>query len=121
MPNTLILPYPISANRYWRNMQGRMVVSAEAKDYKRVVSLLAMEARTSPVDGDVSVAITLHPRTNKNGKESRICLDLDNCIKVLFDALQGVAFGNDRQVKRIFAEIGAARKGGGVSVDWGVR
>lgn len=102
-------------------MRGRMVVSAEAKDYKRVVSLLALEARTSPVYGDAEVSITLHPRLNKNGKASGIVLDLDNCIKVLLDALHGVAFGNDRQVKALSAEIGEARKGGGVSVDWGVR
>lgn len=110
------LPHPISANRYWRNMRGRMVVSAEASAYKRVVAGIATKAGMRPADGPVEVSLTYHPRLTKNGVASLKRLDCDNVIKVAVDALNGIAYLDDAQVVKITAEIGQAVPGGGLSV-----
>lgn len=91
----LILPFPPSANRYWRSAPGKgLVPSAEAEAYKQLV------ARTAPRNvalfGDVRVVLNVF-RPRRTG-------DLDNCQKVLFDALRGIAFLDDAQVKAIIAE-----------------
>lgn len=121
-PITLTLPYPISANRYWRTYMPRgfktpvTTLSPEAKSYKSQVAWLAKEAGIrSPLAGRVAVAYTLYPkrpqdwakRVQKNPAgwdDSVQCIDLDNAQKVLMDALKGVVIEDDRWVRRIEAE-----------------
>lgn len=59
----LVLPYPISANRYWRTAVipgakfANTYVSKEAKDYKRDVRIAAYEQGCrKPIRGRVRVA-----------------------------------------------------------------
>jgi Holliday junction resolvase RusA-like endonuclease len=95
---TLTLPYPPSANLYWRKTRnGGLYVSPEAKSYKKVVWLIGMKAGARPLTGDVTLGLRVY-RPQKSG-------DLSNRIKVLEDALIGVAFEDDKQV----AELHAAR------------
>lgn len=115
-PEYIVLPYPISANRYWRNFRGRMVVSSEAKAYKKQVQWAFSAFGIEPAKGEVSLAIKLHPKLTTKGAASRTIIDLDNCIKVVFDALQGVLYVNDKQVKKLTAEVGEPVLGGGLSV-----
>lgn len=90
----LSLPYPPSANRYWRIVNGRAVLSAEARQYKRTVALLAKTQKCGkPYDGPVSLTVSIY-RPQKRG-------DLSNRLKVLEDALQGVAIEDDDQVVEI--------------------
>lgn len=90
----LKLPYPPSANRYWRtNGSGRVYVSDEAEDYKSEVGLIAR--RTIPASGDVSISIRIF-RPQRSG-------DLDNRLKVLIDALKGIAYFDDKQITEIHA------------------
>lgn len=113
----LALPYPVSANRYWRNMRGRMIRSAEANAYRASVAREAMVQRVRPLHGcAVEVLIVLHPRTTKAGKASESRIDLDNCIKVVLDALNSVAYADDKQVVKLTAEVGGSVPGGGLSV-----
>lgn len=112
----VMLPYPISANRYWRNFRGRMVVSSEAKAYKKQVAWAFSAFGLEPAKGDVSLSIKLHPKLTKKGVASRTICDLDNVLKVVFDALQGVLYLNDKQVKKLTAEVGEPVDGGGLSV-----
>ena len=86
----LELPLPVSANRYWRNYRGRTVVSAEAKNYKKIVRLQAQHRGIRPFAGPVAVYLRVY-RARKSG-------DLDNSIKVLLDALCGVAYADDKQI-----------------------
>jgi crossover junction endodeoxyribonuclease RusA len=90
LPTRLELPYPPSANRYWRHYAGKTVISTEARDYKQQVGMMALAARVAPFSGDVSVTIDLY-RPAKRG-------DLDNFAKVLLDSMQGHLFRNDNQV-----------------------
>ena len=110
------LPYPISANRYWRTFRGMTVRSKEADEYKRTVAHSAFVAGWQAKEGPVAVAITFHPKLTKQGKASETRLDLDNVIKVTLDALNGSAWRDDKQVTRIVAELGAAIPHGGLTV-----
>ena len=92
----LMVPYPPSANVYWRvTRQGRIYVSPEAKAYRARVRWLAMGARLRPLTGPVSLSLAVY-RPRRAG-------DLSNRIKVLEDALQGVAYADDSQVVELHA------------------
>lgn len=91
----LSLPYPPSANRYWRNFRGRVVVSEEAEVFKRRVADLCEHAGIVPVEGRVGITLDVF-RPRKSG-------DLDNSIKVCLDAIQGWAYLNDNQVVTLIA------------------
>ena len=112
----LRLGYPVSANRYWRTCRGRTYRSAEAERYKAQAKAVASGAGLSVLTAAVAVEIVLHPKLTKKGVASLARMDLDNCIKVTLDALNGVAYADDGQVVRLFAEVGPAMVGGGLSV-----
>lgn len=119
---TLVLPWPVSANRYWRSFVPRgqsraiVVVSDEAKAYKQKAAWLARAAgMLSPMAGRVAVDIKLYParpqdwvkraqRDPMTWDDTVQCLDLDNANKVLLDALKGVAFDDDKWVRRLASE-----------------
>lgn len=112
----LTLPYPISANRYWCNFRGRMVVSSEAKQYKRRVAQMAQSAGCFCLDGEIAINLILQPKAKQDGTASRVRMDLDNALKVLLDALQGVAYHNDKQIRRIVAQYSDEAVAGGAVV-----
>lgn len=117
---TLVLPYPISSNRYWRPVAfgGRlaMVPTKEAKAYKAHVAASAKAAGLRiPLDGRVALHVRLFPqrpqdwakraqRDPDTWDDDVRCMDLGNCEKVLSDALNGVAWIDDRQLRRIQLE-----------------
>lgn len=114
----LKLPYPVSANRYWRIWRNKAVRSAEATAYKSVVRRIAQEAGVMPSEGSVAVCLRLIPKVNKDGSANKTVIDLDNALKVTLDALQGIAYHNDRQVRRIAAEYDSEPvAGGGLAVE----
>ena len=112
------LPYPISTNRYWRNYRGKTVRSKEANEYKSMVLVDSglKSAKASLTLKPVSVTVILQPKLTAKGVASKIVMDLDNCLKVALDALQGIAYDNDKQIRRISAEYGVPREGGGLVV-----
>ena len=85
------LPVPPSANRYWRIWNNRIVVTDEARAYKQAVFLKLREYE--PLRGDVGVNFTVF-RPARRG-------DLDNYVKILFDALNGLVWLDDMQVVKI--------------------
>ena len=87
---SIVLPLPPSANRYWRAFRGRTVVSADAKAYKHGVWLVCQHAGFSPFIGPVAVYAHVY-RARKAG-------DLDNMQKVLLDSLNGIAYNDDAQI-----------------------
>lgn len=89
------LPYPPSANRYWRAFRGRTVLSAEAKSYKKQVAAILKAAGWVPSEGPVAYTANIY-RPLKSG-------DLDNRLKVLGDALTGFAWVDDKQVVELHA------------------
>lgn len=90
----LTLPYPPSSNRYWRKTNnGRVYLSKEALDYRDEVRYATLKIK--PMEGEIAVKLQFY-RPRKSG-------DLDNRIKILFDAMQEKAFNNDSQIVEIHA------------------
>lgn len=114
----LKLPYPVSANRYWRIWHNKAVRSREAAAYKETVRRIAQETGVMPSEGSVAVCLRLIPKANKDGSANKTVIDLDNALKVTLDALQGIIYENDKQVRRIVAEYGSEPvAGGGLAVE----
>ena len=117
----LTLPYPISANLYWRSFVPKghqraiVTLSDEAKAYKQEVGWLARQAGVrQPLAGRVAVEILLYPQRPQDwARRARKapltwdddvrCIDLDNANKVLLDSLKGVAIEDDRWVRELHA------------------
>lgn len=89
---SLTLPIPPSANKYWKYTGKRVITSPEAATYKNAVQMLV---RRDVITGPVAVNVSVF-RPAKRG-------DLDNYLKVLLDALQGVLYQNDDQITEIHA------------------
>jgi crossover junction endodeoxyribonuclease RusA len=87
------LDYPPSANRYWRKFRNVIVKSKEARDYQAAVKLRF--AGRKPMRGPVVVSLNVF-RPKRTG-------DLDNTLKVLLDALKGVAYVDDSQIVELHA------------------
>lgn len=120
----LTLPYPISANRYWASrvvtVKGRQMpmvyVTAEAKDYIEQVGWLCRAAGIrQPLAGRLRVTVQLYPhrpqdwqarmrKFGANWDDTVQCMDLTNCEKVLLDALNTIAFNDDKQVRSYVAD-----------------
>lgn len=116
----LHLPYPPSANRYWRTAvvcgRAQTYASTDAKAYKLIVQATALLAGIrTPIAGRTELQVQLYPQRPKDWqKRARLnptawdddvrCIDLGNCEKVLSDALNGVAWVDDKQHRRIVLE-----------------
>lgn len=116
----LTLPYPLSANRYWRPVNlGKhisIVPTKEAKAYRIDVGRIVVAAGIrKPITGRVAVTVHLYPhrpldwqaRMRKHGAawdDTVQCIDVDNANKVLLDALKGAAIEDDAWVRRLVAE-----------------
>lgn len=112
----LQVPYPPSTNRYL----GRRVIPARpgkpaividyltehAKAFKAEVKRIAAHAGVKPIAGPVKYDLEIYPHLpldwRKRAKTDPLwwdmtvqCLDLDNCCKVLLDALNGIAWTDD--------------------------
>ena len=100
------LPEPPSANRWWRKWNNRMVLSKEARDYKKMVWADAFDLYNCPLPRhtkDLPVFPTGNVKVTLSWVRSRKAGDLDKRIGVVLDALQGVAYANDSQIVEIHA------------------
>lgn len=117
---TLTLPYPLSANKYWRPVKLgahiSIVPTKEAKQFRAdIAKLCRAQGVTSPITGRVHVDVKLFPaRPQDWQKRQRIegatwddtvrCIDIDNANKVLLDAFKAVVIEDDRWVRRLTSE-----------------
>jgi crossover junction endodeoxyribonuclease RusA len=84
----LTLPYPPSGNDRWNAVSGRYVESREARDYRERVN---KQLKCRPLEGALVVSGVIYRPTRRG--------DLDNRLKTLLDALQGVAYRDDGQIQ----------------------
>jgi crossover junction endodeoxyribonuclease RusA len=119
----LVLPYPISANRYWASRvikekktgkwMAMTYVTPAAKEYRTAIRDIVKAAGIKqPLAGRYLLELQLFPdrpldwrtRMRKFGEvwdDSVRCIDLGNAEKVLSDALQGVVIGDDSLARRM--------------------
>ena len=127
-----VLPYPITANDFWRT---RAIISKgkpmaivyqtqEAEAWKEHAGLIAKtKGFLSPTDRPVALRIVHHhkalvyskhlQRKIRNGN----VFDLDNVLKVSIDGLKKIVFHDDKQVKHIEAGYGDETEAGALTVE----
>jgi crossover junction endodeoxyribonuclease RusA len=86
----LTLPYPPSTNRIWKNYRGRSVLSKEARDFKNTVTEIAFCESIEPMQGEIALTLDVY-RPRRVG-------DLSNRCKIVEDALNGLAWADDKQI-----------------------
>lgn len=88
-----------SVNRYWRVATGgHRYIGKEGLLFKRKVVEYSKYRHFVCFREDVEVHINWYKKGRLNG-------DLDNILKVILDSLKGIAFFDDKQVKRIIATM----------------
>lgn len=96
---TITLPFPPSANRYWRHARGRTYLAKEALAYRDTVRLCCLEQGVAllMIAKALIVTIELSPPNHRKW-------DIDNRIKQLLDALAyaGV-YCEDEQIVKLTA------------------
>lgn len=95
MKPPLILPIPPSSNHRLMLVKGRFVTSPEAREYKEQAHRRALAHGLRPIPGDVSFTMNVY-RPRRAG-------DLDNYLKLVWDALSGAAWHDDAQVSELHA------------------
>jgi crossover junction endodeoxyribonuclease RusA len=125
-PIVLVLPYPVSANRYWRDRTikskatGKYITmryhSEEAKEYIAACQAVALAAGINePLLGRLEVGLRLYPHRPQDWQKRQRdhgelwdddvrCIDLGNCEKVTSDALQGIVFPDDKSIRKMVLE-----------------
>ena len=106
----IILPWPPSANRYWRFWNRHIIISKEAQIYKKTIKQLFYTWPLKNINGRLVVNIVAHP-------PDRRMRDLDNLLKITLDSLEGTGlFENDSQIDKITIERAEIEKGGSLNV-----
>jgi len=79
---TIALPYPPSVNRYWRSVNGRVLVSADGRAFRDSAAIFAKSVLrgAKPLTGRLSVRIELSPPDRRRR-------DIDNVLKALLDSM----------------------------------
>jgi crossover junction endodeoxyribonuclease RusA len=77
----LTMPWPPSVNRYWRTFQGRMIISAEGREYRKAVAdQVLIQRGAKHYEGKLRVVIEAWRPDNRRR-------DLDNLLKAVLDSL----------------------------------
>ena len=99
MTKILNLPVPPSINSYWKPHRGGGIYKTqEAKRYSQGIANRLYAEGMRPLVGDVRVDIDWFRVPARKGPR-----DIDNILKCLLDALEGIAYRNDSQVTQIRA------------------
>lgn len=103
----LLLPWPPSANTYYRNLGGRTVISKRGRIYKQAVAKGVLMAKANVhLAGRLEVGLLLLPPDNRRR-------DIDNSIKPAIDALKDAGvMVDDCQIDRLSVTRGHVEKGG---------
>jgi crossover junction endodeoxyribonuclease RusA len=104
------LPWPPSVNRYYRNVRGRTLISAEGRQYRATVEAL-VGGTVETLTGRLAVTVYCHVPDQRRR-------DLDNLGKCLFDSLTHAGvWEDDSQIDDMRLVRAPAVKGGLVRVE----
>jgi crossover junction endodeoxyribonuclease RusA len=77
----ITLPWPPSVNTYWRNFNGRVLISAKGREYRKAVAdQVWIQRAAKHIDYAVKVEIKAY-------RPDRRRRDLDNLLKALLDSM----------------------------------
>ena len=108
MNYTITLPFAPSVNSYWRQWQGRTLLSAKGREYKQAVALRVLQQGRKCFGSAARLAIDIH--ANPPDRRQR---DIDNLPKSILDSLAAAGvFGNDEQVDDLRIRRGKIGKPG---------
>lgn len=85
----LTLPWPPSVNRYWRSVNGRVLIAADGRKYRSAVVAHVLTSRAVPL-GAHPVVVTIdayYPDLRRR--------DIDNVLKAPLDALTAAGMWDD--------------------------
>jgi crossover junction endodeoxyribonuclease RusA len=74
----ICIPFPPSVNRYWRSVNGRVLISAEGREYRRLV----MQTLNEPMPFTCALRVEVHAFMPDKRRR-----DLDNLMKGSLDSL----------------------------------
>lgn len=74
------LPWPPTVNTYYRNLNGKTLISEKGRKYRKAVADQVLVQRVKRVAGSLSVLIEAYP-------PDRRVRDLDNLAKAILDSL----------------------------------
>ena len=101
MQRLIELPWPPSVNHYWRQFNGRTILSKAGREYRTNVLALLLPKRYKPLEGSLSVIISAMPPDKRRR-------DLDNLLKGVLDALQYAGmYADDSQIDLLTIRRGA--------------
>ena len=88
----LTLPFPPSVNTYWRNFQGRMLISKKGREYRKAVAdEILIQKGNKHYKGKIKLTIEAWRPDNRKR-------DLDNLLKAPLDALTHAGVYEDDQL-----------------------
>ena len=92
-------------------------MSKRALEYRKSVKAICYVNGVVPMEGKLAMFMELCAKKPKKdtGKEPRV-MDLDNCIKVALDAMQGACYANDKQAHALSIKYGDPVPGGCLNV-----
>jgi len=106
----ITVPWPPSVNQYWRQYQGRMLISAQGRKYREaIIQQVWLEGKIKRITGDLKVTIeAFRPDERRR--------DLDNLLKSTLDALAHAGLYEDDSQIRDLRIYWAAEKGGKLNI-----
>jgi crossover junction endodeoxyribonuclease RusA len=108
----LSLPWPPTANTYWRRAQGRVLISRDGRAYQRTVKEQVMVQRVPAITDDRRLAVEILAFPPDRRKR-----DLDNLYKALLDSVSKAGvIPDDEQIDDLRICRMASEKPGRVQV-----
>jgi len=86
----VVLPYPPSVNHYLRHAGHSVYRTQAANDYREIVAWILHDMEVDPLQGALKVSIVAY-RPRKAG-------DIDGILKVSLDAMNKLAYEDDKQI-----------------------
>lgn len=92
------MPWPPSANRYWRRVGNKTIISQDARLYIKNIKKLTLTWKNKKLNNRIGVEIQAYPPDKRKR-------DLDNTLKVILDSLEKAGFyDDDSQIDKIYIE-----------------
>ena len=105
------LPWPPTANTYYRNVMGKTLISEKGRSYRKAVADQALVQRAAKqYSGRLDVEVYAYPPDQRTR-------DLDNLLKPLLDSLtKAGVWLDDGQIDVLAIRRGMPCKGGSVRI-----